>query len=231
MVRVAVPEGTVLPEELKPLSNAMVDKVSGVMTTHQCDDFMDEEEVKHHSMLRSPPKVLMGVITRLTAFVMLVNTLLAWARDKAKEIGAEAFSVGIELNPKPKSYGRVHLHVMFSASPIPHMHPWARIEPKMISCYIKQLVFRGKVPHVSTLKSKNGKGCQKLVQHGHYYVQGPKEGQLYCFGEDFRYGDIQPLKEVFVKQFNEFFEAFVVNIRLAFANGFDDESVSFLCSS
>ena len=193
--RIPFPAGVEVPDAYQPVTDRVFGPVPGLMITLQLDAFMATQEIKDLGAAGGPLPVLIGELRRLDACHILQLELGNWAKEKCREIGGQCYSWGIEACARSQCYGRCHAHVMISTSCIPHMHPWARPEPSVVSAKVRQLTFRGKMPHVSVLKSKNGKGWINLVQHGHYYVQGPKEGQVACFGEDVNYGEILPLRD------------------------------------
>ena len=91
-------------------------------------------------------------------------------------------SVCLEVCTHPDRYGRCHYHVFWSIDVLDEPHPWAKPWAELFSCEMEQLVYGSKVPHVTTVYSKNGKGNHFICRNGHYYCAGPKVGQLYAVG-------------------------------------------------
>lgn len=181
--RIEVPVGSVLRKDMVTLRmDKVFTNVPGVMTTHQTSAFRDNPVIKKHRERNSSVEVFKKALQNTDEFRWDVTEFKKWAKDTAASLGAVAYSLGIEINENPSEYGRVHRHCMFSGSPLPHEHPWARADVKLVTASVKQLIFNGAVPHVSALYSKNGKGNLQIVQRGHYYVQGPKTGQVFAEG-------------------------------------------------
>ena len=192
--RLPIPEGMRLPKRPGAYVKKVFKNAPAVMSTIQESALMNTPEVQQARRDKLSIRELCKVIQGMPLFKILCDEITTWALGKAEEIGAASVSVGFEICPNPKTYGRCHYHTLFSVDVLDEPHPWAKPWVELVTCTVEQLIYKNSVPHLSTIYTKNGKGFHTLCRNGHYYCVGPKIGQLYCCGFT-RGHPMEPFKE------------------------------------